>query len=493
MDITVVKGSLTELIEVGERSSSADEERVEKVVGLARELLVEVGQDEVAEALREADLPAKCYAYVPDPEKPSTWKLRYLNADGSVDETHLAAAAAAFSPGGFRGQKVQIPAENVAAVKKKLVAAYHKLGKKDAEIPKQLLEAEPPGGSERLKLERVTPLRESAFVDENGMVKLQLIRAGWGNKRDNHYYPAKTLERDYKIFEGQKMYCDHPTALEEKQRPERSLRDWVATIKEVWAEDGIVWGKAKVHAQWFRELIAEAGEEIGVSLNALGDVRKGEIGGRRGGIVEALISGSADFVTQAGAGGRVAALYESARKEDATMFDTMTDEEILAGLKESRESVITAMKEELREEVRSDVKKEVEKELKEGGDPVDDKELTALKEANDKSAAEIEKLQRDLNVRDTREAVSEALEASKLPPISQQRIKEAFADKAFDSDEDRTKAIEEAIKAEREYVSKLTESGKVVGLGDGGTPIKEAQKDMDELLGVEPDKDEEDE
>ena len=49
------------------------------------------------------------------------------------------------------------------------------------------------------------------------------------------------LKRDYKIFEGQKMYADHPTEAEDKARPERSIRDWVATLSEVTCdENGVV-------------------------------------------------------------------------------------------------------------------------------------------------------------------------------------------------------------------------------------------------------------
>jgi hypothetical protein len=59
---------------------------------------------------------------------------------GHVERGIVGAAAAAFSPGGFRGQKVQIPAGDVAGAKAKIRAAYHKLGVKDADIPKQVKE-----------------------------------------------------------------------------------------------------------------------------------------------------------------------------------------------------------------------------------------------------------------------------------------------------------------------------------------------------------------
>ena len=54
--------------------------------------------------------PARAFAFVPDAEKPSTWKLRvWEDLEKKVTVRQLGRAAAAFSPGGFRGQRVQIP------------------------------------------------------------------------------------------------------------------------------------------------------------------------------------------------------------------------------------------------------------------------------------------------------------------------------------------------------------------------------------------------
>lgn len=80
-------------------------------------------------------LPAMCFAYVPDETKPSTWKLRYRNPDGSVSPSHLAGAVAALSPGGFRGKRVEIPSKDLPQVKKKLLEAYKELGITEAQIP----------------------------------------------------------------------------------------------------------------------------------------------------------------------------------------------------------------------------------------------------------------------------------------------------------------------------------------------------------------------
>lgn len=60
------------------------------------------------------------YAYNPEPENESKAKLNISDAN------HVRAAVAALSPSGFRGNKVQIPEEDLPAVKRKVRAAYKK-------------------------------------------------------------------------------------------------------------------------------------------------------------------------------------------------------------------------------------------------------------------------------------------------------------------------------------------------------------------------------
>jgi hypothetical protein len=76
-------------------------------------------------------LSSDSYAYVPDPKKPSTWKLRI------DDARHVAGAMAALGPGGFRGNKVDIPEKDLPKVKAKVRAAWKKFNpdKSDDEMP----------------------------------------------------------------------------------------------------------------------------------------------------------------------------------------------------------------------------------------------------------------------------------------------------------------------------------------------------------------------
>lgn len=71
------------------------------------------------------DYPAEAFAYVPDPESPSTWKLRLWD---SLSDRQTAAqvgrAVAALGPGGFRGNRVEIPAADLPGVKRRVLDAW---------------------------------------------------------------------------------------------------------------------------------------------------------------------------------------------------------------------------------------------------------------------------------------------------------------------------------------------------------------------------------
>lgn len=76
------------------------------------------------------ELPASAFAYTPDKEKPSTWKLRIDDAN------HTRSAVAALGKG-MMGNKVQIPSKDLKAVKSKVRAAYKKFYP-DNEVPNVL-------------------------------------------------------------------------------------------------------------------------------------------------------------------------------------------------------------------------------------------------------------------------------------------------------------------------------------------------------------------
>jgi hypothetical protein len=143
---------------------------------------------------------------------------------------------------------------------------------------------------------------------------IQIIKPGWGNKNDNHYYPAEMLQRDAHVFEGAKMYVtDH-------RQEEKSVRTEVSVIEKVigFTEAGAPIGRVVIFDPTFAEQVrnrASANQlsTLECSILADGKARAGfERDGRKGKIVESIVSASSvDWVTRAGAGGKALNLVEN--------------------------------------------------------------------------------------------------------------------------------------------------------------------------------------
>ena len=73
-------------------------------------------------------LPARCFAFVGQPERTGTWKLPYLRLDGSIDERRLPKAIQAILRD-YRGEHVRLPEEHVPDVLVRLAKAAARLGR----------------------------------------------------------------------------------------------------------------------------------------------------------------------------------------------------------------------------------------------------------------------------------------------------------------------------------------------------------------------------
>ncbi len=469
--------------EAGRRNANLDSSRIKKIVALCQELLSsEDGPDEkvIKKAAKEADetlswlkeqamvktedgveFPAAAYAYVSDAEKSSTWKLRlWEDLEKKVTRVQLNKIAAALSPGGFRGEKIAIPSADLPSVKRKIRAEYRKLDVEDEDIPRWVKETET-----RERILNYIPLTEATF--DKGRATVIVIKAGF-NATEDRYYPAEVLKRDYGIFEGMKMYADHPTEEEDKARPERSIKDWVATLSEVKCdENGVVTGVAEIVEPWLMQKLAslrdkEMLSEMGISINAVGSASKGTIDGKETLVIEKLVAArSVDFVTEPGAGG-IVTFYESDRSHDVDLVE-------LATLKEKRPDLIKAIESKVREEITKEVKKamEIEEQVKEKDELIATltKERDELKETAEKAVEEKAKAEAQATIK-------EAVDKAELPEAAKERLLERFKD-AVSAD-----GIEEAITSEVDYIAKLSEAGKVKGLGPTNT---NSEKDKEAL------------
>lgn len=153
-----------------------------------------------------------------------------------------------------------------------------------------------------------------------GRFKVRIISSGTGS---SGHYPAATIRDavERKIWhKGQHVYMDHPSASEEGDRPERTLRDLVGVLDEDAVYDDAAEAAeavVKVYSP-YRPLLTEMADDIGLSIRAWAESSMGEVNGEAMPIITRLTEGmSVDFVTHAGRGGRVLEVLESATRIDS--------------------------------------------------------------------------------------------------------------------------------------------------------------------------------
>ena len=472
--------------EKGKRNAHLDAGRIKKILELCKELLSNEVEDEdkTKEALAEATsvlewlklqetmkpeegglYPASAFAYVPDRKEAEGWKLRlWEDPEKKVTKGQLAKIAAALSPGGYKGHRISVPKEALAAVKRKIRAEYRKLDIADEDMPRWVQESET-----RHLLFNYTPLDE-ADVGSKGVAKVVVIKPGFGNPVDNHYYPPETLSRDYPIFEGAKMYADHQTKDEEKERPEGSIRQWVASLKNVRFEEGVgVVGDAVIIEPWLQQKLATLRDqkllsEMGISIRAAGVGTKGKIDGKEANVVERITQvRSVDFVTEAGAGGGVL-LYETEKEFDIDIIS-------LGVLRERRPDLVKTIENEVKETTLKEVKKTMEledrvKELEE--------QIGTLTNERDEAVKKITEAEKAQRVAEAKSVIDKAISEAELPEAAKAKLTARF--EAVESAD----GIEDAIKAEIDYVNALKEASKPRNLGPSDPNPEDGKKALTE-------------
>lgn len=287
---------------------------------------------------------------------------------------------------------------------------------------------------------RVIPLIESN-VDVSGVIPIKIIEPGWGS---SGYYPATVLKRDAGIYkEGLHMYWDHPTITEERERPERSLNDLAGVLVSdgKYKEDGHagpgVYASAKLF-NGYADKISEMKDYIGLSHIAWGGSKFGEAEGRSGKIIESLkVAESVDFVTRDGAGGKIVELFESKRNPISKNKESKMNEE----------------------------------------------EVTKLKEAQAKLEADNKRLKESIVLNKAKDFVASKLadeKYAKIPGITKTRLQETLSKDPIANDQGELdtekfgEAVDKAIKAEIDYISAFSESGKITNLG--GNPGEQTEE-----------------
>lgn len=313
------------------------------------------------------------------------------------------------------------------------------------------------------------PLKEAKYDVDSGEVEVVLIEAGTNPKKKRHY-PESTIQEAAPMFSGLKMYLNHPTKTEEKELPERDITKWASTIVESRYENGKAMATVAVHDKWLRERLADpvARQHIGLSINTGGRISKGKVNGQEMEIVEKIVltrsSGpaSVDWVTEAGARGRVSRLLKESNNEEDVMDIKSLD---LATLKKERPDLLEAANRELKESGASEQK---DKELKE-------------------AQAENARLKRENALRDQKEKVNALLKESKLPEIARNRVADRINANVFDSEEKLREAVAGEVKSELEYVNKLSPKGAIkmgAAAGQEKSTLSSLQESLDKRAGV---------
>jgi len=239
-------------------------------------------------------------------------------------------------------------------------------------------------------------------------------------------------------------------------------------------QDGVVgpgvYSDAKVFEP-FKGKLEEIAEHIGLSHVAAGKAKYGEAEGKKGMIIESIDDvASVDYVTIAGAGGEIVQLFEAAKSKK----DILLSEVDLTMLKKERPDLIEAIKKEGKA-MTDDVK------VKEVQDKLDAAEVKN-KEAEKENA----KLKESLVLIEAKKFVAEKLQEAKIPDITKARLAEEFSAKpvvkAGKLDEaEYEKKIKEAVDVEVKYLAKLSESGKIKGMGDGAGGEEDKKKTQERL------------
>lgn len=181
-----------------------------------------------------------------------------------------------------------------------------------------------------LDLQESLASKPSAMKDD-GTVLIHIIRPTIGQGLGRHQYTAEMLRENAEVFTGWKMFIDHqsPEAKKAAGGLPRSIRDLGGRILEAWWDEsvpaegrfgqGAVVGRVKPVGQ-VKALIEEDAELLEASIRAKAtEVHQAEVDGEQVWVVEGIRQdppGSVDWVSEGGAGGRIADLIEGLVRDD---------------------------------------------------------------------------------------------------------------------------------------------------------------------------------
>lgn len=137
------------------------------------------------------DFPASDYAYVPELNNPKTWKLRMTESPGKISINALHRAASMLSTQGINGKRAGIPEAALSSVKRRVRAAYRKIGVQEIKIPQSVKSADavPPAQAD-------SPL----YIWKNAKGEYNFVAIYSNNVRDDDYPPEILSQKAHRRF-----------------------------------------------------------------------------------------------------------------------------------------------------------------------------------------------------------------------------------------------------------------------------------------------------
>jgi len=199
----------------------------------------------------------------------------------------------------------------------------------------------PRSANEARTFQHFIPLREvrGVTLDEPGRsARVVIMSEGLGNLRDRNFYAREAVKSAAKVFNGKQFYVDHPSASDEENRPERSIRDLAgyfyeceigeiedpdtgeplqacfAKLKFADSEPGrLAFEQMKESLAYQRRFPGSKDVYAGISINGGGVSHPATVRGMEVNMVTEIQEAfSADIVTKPARGGRFLALMQEA-------------------------------------------------------------------------------------------------------------------------------------------------------------------------------------
>lgn len=313
----------------------------------------------------------------------------------------------------------------------------------------------------------LSPLSEARIIGDNDMaadgsvVRVTLIKPGWSV--NGRYYAKEVLGRAAGLFEGGQAYADHPSRTERQDRPERSVRDLVGYYENVRQEsDGSLTADLHVVQDWMKPIVRAAvnenGNLAGLSINALGETRPGEVAGKRGMIVEDIIKhNSTDVVTTPAAGGKFEKLIASSGDTfTRDLLGAMSLAELKETLRDVRPDLVKAWQKEWKTPRDTKAANTARAELAEANRQIEtlNKKIRTQKKAYEAKDKKIARLTREL-------LVDRLLNESKLPKTWKDDIRTQLVEAAD------VKAMNRIIERETRKAGDVPRPLRISGNGAG--------------------------